>query len=65
MYFLKVFRTRINLNDMGTQARLPEQPIFEISGSGFSSRQIPAPAPTPTPTPNPTPTHTPYPYPYP
>ena len=35
---------------------LPEPPIFEIFGSGSSSRQIPAPAPLPTPTPAPTPT---------
>ena len=30
---------------------LPEPPIFEISGSGSSCRQIPAPVPSPTPTP--------------
>ena len=51
--------TNAKINWFRKNAGLPESPIFEIFGSGSSSRQIKAPAPTHTPPLCPrSPTHT-------
>ena len=56
MVFIRFWRSLTNKNCVMSvryeTSGLPELPIFEIYGSGSSSRQIPAPGPTPTPSPS-------------